>query len=252
MSNPDDKSAAQSSADATSATDTTELTFPQQVNAVAKTLTQDEKGVWVKPEGEVDETVLFAATLEARRRNTESALGKTKNALQTETGMRKKLEQRVTQQVQLNLTPERADELNMLKHEDPDSWRIEMDTLEETARSALREELNTDTQAVSQEVEVARRVDVLASHNELHPDAQVTDEALANDIPPRITKKLEDGNITFEEFLIEASTYLAKPKVVGGEKPGTVVNIGKAGGGSAVSDDAIGSQEQVDYSNTVF
>jgi len=253
MSNPGDSAAAQVSQSTPAAKSPD--TFAQKVNEVAKQLTQGEDGNWKLPENvEADEGVLFAATLEKRRRDTESALGRTRQKLKTEEGLRTKLEQRVTSQVQLNLTPEQAEELDDLRVNDVDSWRVRMNELEEEAKASIREELGQDRSSVSQEAELERRETVLKSFNEEHPDVPITDEVLANDIPPRISQKLKEGKITFEDFLQEAYEFIKAPKKI---KDTTVdidsdPSLSDVGGSANPDPKAVEAQDKDDYKHVVF
>ena len=253
MSNPNDIFAAPDNPEV-STSEKKPLTFAEQVNEVAKTLTQDESGVWQKPEDtDIDANVLFAATLEARRRNTESLYGKTKHALDIETGRTKKLEQRIAAQVKISTTPEKAEELADLQQSDPEAWRLEMNKLEAAAKASLNSEFDTDRAEVTEAAERARLEELITAHNAAHPDAQVTDETLQNDIPPRIVKKLQEGKISFEDFLVEASNYLATPKKVGGaSKPSDVTNINNVGGTDVPTPQAVAGDFETTYKNATF
>lgn len=250
MSNPEN-AAAQSSDDAQSQTTETQ-TFEQQVNSVVSKMTQDDKGLWQLPaDVEVDESIAYAAKLEKRRRDTESALGKTRQQLKAEETMRKTLEQRVAERVQIDMSPEEREELDSLKYDDPDKWRTKMNELEQKATTSLREELNTLSSEASQQAEIVRRAQVLEEFNS-RSDVEINDEVLANDIPPRITAKLERGEITFEEFLEESAKFLTTPKVVKDVKPDAHPNLGAAGGGDNPAADAVAQEANTSYKNEVF
>lgn len=250
MSNPANPEAQASASENNAAA---EQTFEQQVNSVAKQLVQDDAGIWQLPEGlEIDESVKYAAMLEKRRRDTESALGKSRQQLKAEENMRKELEKRVAAQVRIEMTPEEQSELESLKYDDPDAWRVKMNELERKASTTLHEELSTMQSSASQQAELERRAQVLSDFNAAHPDAPISDESLANDIPPRIVKKLEDGKVTFEEFLEESYKFLTTPKTVKDTKLAAQPNLGSAGGGANPSDEAIAAQSINSYQNTVF
>jgi len=228
-------------------------TFAQQVNNTVNQLTQDDKGTWVLPKDlEVDESVKFAATLEKRRRDTESALSKTRNQLKTEEALREALEKRGAATVKATVPPEEAEALELLKFEDPEAWRVRMNTLEQQATAEYQEELNSMTSEASQKAELARRAQVLEQFNMEHSDAPITDEALINDIPPRISKKLEDGKVTFDEFLQEAYKFLVTPKTIKSQKAEKQPNLGGIGGGDRPTDEALALQDVDDYQHTVF
>lgn len=245
---------ARSNADAGNSDATaTEPTFEQKVSSVVKQMKQSDTGVWEFPdEVEADESVKYAATLEKRRRDTESALGKTRQQLKTEAALRETLEKRAAEQVQMQLTPAEAEELDTLKYDDPEAWRKRVNELERKATDSFQEELSNTRSTVSQQAEIERRAQVLSEFNESHSDAPITDEALVNDIPPRISKKLEDGKITFEEFLQESYKFLAAPKKVVAQKAEKQPNLGNIGGSGSPTDEALALQNVDDYKNTVF
>ena len=237
---------------AAQSTSTETLTFEQQVNSVVSKATVDEKGNLVLPQTEqVPEEVLYAANLEKRRRDTQGALGKASQQLAVESKMREELEKRVATQTTLTLTPEQTENLAALKLENPDEWRMQMNKLENEAAASVQAELKTLSSETSQQAEISRRAQVLADFNATAA-MQITDEVLINDIPPRIAKKLELGEITFEEFLTEAQTYLLAPKKVGGTAVADAPSLGKAGGSSEASLDAKSKQSTTNYSNETY
>ena len=251
MSNPDESAAAQSSASEKHAA--TEPTFEEKVNDVAKQMTKGEDGNWGLPDDvQADENVLYAAKIEKRRRDTESALGKTRLQLKTEEGLRQKLETRAVAGIDLDLSPEQAEELETLRDNDPEAWRKEVNNLERKATATFQEELDADRTSVSQEAELERRETVLDQFNVDHPDVKITDELLESDIPPRITKKLTEGKITFEEFLTEAHDFMVRPVKVAGTTAKETPNMGKVGGGSSPSAEANNLADKEDYSKTTF
>lgn len=253
MSNPGESAAARSSASSES-TATTEPTFENKVNDVVKQMTKDENGVLQFPDNvEIDDSVKFAATTEKRRRDTESALGKTRLQLKTEEGLRGKLEKRVAADLALKMSPEAAEELELLQVNDPEAWRRKVNALEVEATTSFLSEQSTERDSLTQEAELGRRESVLAQFNSEHPDAKITDAVLLNEIPPRISKKLETGTITFEEFLTEANAFLTRPvKIAGTTAEEAKPNLGRVGGGSNPADSAVAGQDADDYSKTIF
>lgn len=227
-------------------------TFEQEVNSVARQLTQGEDGLWQLPEGiQADDAVIYAAKLEKRRRDTESALGKTRLQLKAEETMRKELEQRVAAQVKVDMTPEDSELLDHLQDTDINAWRHKMNELEQKATTKLREELDGISLTASQQAELERRAQVLAEFNST-ATTPLTDEMLDNDIPPRIIKKLETGKVSFEEFLAEAHAYIVAPKKVASPKLDAQPNLGKAGGGSEPSHTSQALGDLAEYRNTIF
>ena len=246
MSNPDN-------AAAQTASENTELTFEQQVNEVVQNFVETEDGTFKLPD-DVTTTpeVKYAAVLEKRRRDTQSALGKTRQQLIAEETLRKQLEQRVEGQTKVQLTPEKAAELETLKFEDPEAWRTKMNELDQQATTAFREELSTMSAQALQQAELSRRTQVLEAFNTLHSDAQISDDVIANDIPPRMTKKLETGQITFEEFLTEAHKYLTAPRKVATNTKQASPKLGDAAGNAVPSDSARQAQQENSYANEIY
>jgi len=228
------------------------LTFAEQVSNLVKQAELDEKGNLVLPQDvEVDEAVKYAAMLEKRRRDTQSALSKTSQELAAERKMREELEKRVAARVQVDMTPEEQEELESLKFEDPEAWRVKMNELEQKATTAVQEELESISSEASQHAELMRRAQVLEDFNRT-AEIPITDEILENDIPPRFVKQLEEGKITFEEFLAKAEDFLVKPKKVANQKLDAQPNLGKASGGADPAAEAVAKQDHLDYSSQIF
>lgn len=233
-----------------------EASFADVVNDVVNKATVDAKGNLVLPDDTTEE-VRFAATLEKRRRDTQvshTKLSQKNKALEAE---KAELLKQATGSVTLELTTEQAEELEELKFSDPEAWRNKVNTLEKDARTKRVKEIDETLKQVSSSTldkdEVERRKSVLAKFLEDNKDFEIDDDVIANDIPPRITKKLEKGDISFEEFLQECLDYTKTGKVVKQteETPGNV-DLGKVGGGdrpdkNAVKEDIIISYRKETY-----
>lgn len=144
------------------------------------------------------------------------------------------------------LPDELRDELEELKYSDPDAWREKLSSLEQEHNTKYNE-------TVKQLTELEQRQIVFHDFSMSHPDNLLTDEVVQNDVPPRITKKLEKGEITFEEFLKEAYEFLKTPKVIGdGNTAPGQPNLGKVGGGSLPSDSASAKIIAESYKNEIY
>jgi hypothetical protein len=146
----------------------------------------------------------------------------------------------------LNLSPEQKAELDDLKYENPDEWRVKITKLEQEAQNAREEKISELSQLELRKL-------AFAEFSANHPDVIFTDEIINFDVPYRIKHKLEKGETTFEEFLQEAYDYLKTPKKVGTdnqtlEQP----NLGNVGGGHTPSKDAIAGQIVSDYKNDIY
>jgi len=226
-------------------------TFEQQVNTITSKMTRDDKGNWQLPEGEHSEAVQYAANVERRRRDTESALGKTRSQLKAQETIATKLTQKVVGSSKLALTSDQKEELDDLKYSDPEAWHKKLVELETSASTTLNEEISTWNTEASQQAEIEARQSTLNEFNLTH-STQITDEVIINDVPPRITKKLESGKITFSQYLDEVHTYITKPKKVGGTPAKDTPNLGNSGGGSSPTDEASAKRGLPSYADTVF
>ena len=226
--------------------------FETEVNAVVSKMTQDEKGNYSLPQGEYSNEVRYAANAERRRRSTESALTKARQQLKAQQDATQKITQKIAQSAPLQLTPEQISQLSDLKHSDPDSWRHEVNKLEQQAYEATQKELDGITTEASQQAERASREAALVAFNQAHPETPITDDVVKFDIPPRITKRLETAETTFDEFLNECHDYLVRPRVLGGVAAQSTPNIGTGGGGSTPGTEAINRDTVDSYSNAVF
>lgn len=229
--------------------------FEKEVNDVVSQMTQDNNGNWVIPEGvEASEEVRFAANLEKRRRDTQSALAKKDATLRQVTAERDQFAQGWESDFAKSLDPERQAELEELKATDPDAWRAKLNEYEQQqlqAFSSKREEIST---AAKKETEQQVREREFSEWQQEHPDLELTDDILANDVPPRIARELEQGKVSFRQFLDNCATYLTKAKVLAPkvDPAKSYGNLGAAAGGSAPAGDAIAAAARNEYSSEIF
>ena len=106
-------------------------------------------------------------------------------------------------------------ELENLKYSDPEAWRNRLNQLEAEANNEFNTKISEAKQSMTMQQELNRRTSILGQFQQEHPDVAFTDELLQFDIPLRITKKLEDGKVSYEEFLNEVYSYVKTPKVIG-------------------------------------
>lgn len=227
--------------------------FADQVNQVVSQLTTNADGVHVFPEGlEVSDEVKFAATAEKRRRDAQSALGKTQQALKTAETEREALRERVVANAQVALTEEEQEELEELKFSDPDAWRVKMNGYEQRAATAASEELSSVSAYATQKGELARREAILADFVASNPGLKITDEVIQNDIPPRITRKLETNEVTFEEFLGEVKDFLTRGKAIKNEEVLGQPNLNNVGGSHTADPNAVQQDMTQSYANEIY
>jgi hypothetical protein len=226
--------------------------FESRVNEAIAATTKDANGKHVLPEG-TDEAVAFATTAELRRRDTQGAFTKSQQrvkALETENDS---LANSWESDAVANLSNSEQARLEELKVQDPDAWRAEISTIEDTKRTAFKEKRQAISTEASKTTEVERRTSQLEQHNIDNPEHQITDEVIDNDVPPRITRELETGKISFEEFLTKVSSYLGKPKKLA---PGTAApdepDFSSARGSNKPTEEAFKAQSSSDYNKEIF
>lgn len=161
-----------------------------------------------------------------------------------------KAELAVKDEPKMQLTAEQQDELEDLKYNNPEEWRKKVNDLEKQADAQFNTKLNEELQKLT---ELEQRQLTLEAFQLSHPDFHLDDEVIAYDVPKRITKQLETGEINFETFLEEAYQYLTTPKVVGSPaKDLDQPNLNKVGGGTTASASATAADIVVSYRNEVY
>lgn len=154
----------------------------------------------------------------------------------------------------LTIDKQTQEELEDLKFSDPDAWRTKMNEIEQKSTSEFNSKINEAKQLSAQQLELQRRANILTQFQTDHPDVEFTDELLNLDIPQRIVKKLEKGEVTYEEFLNECYNYVKTPKVVGStnktlEQP----NLSKLGGDDTPTKNKSSNQNIIQtYENMEF
>lgn len=226
--------------------------FAEQVNTIVKQMTKDEKGNWKVPDGEYSEELRYAVNAERRRRDAESAFGKSHSKLKAQDTLIQNLTKQAASNVHANLTQEQKTELEELKFSAPEAWRNKLNELEQSAMSALQEDLGKMTSEATQQAEIEARKLILSDFRDQHPEVEITDEVIANDIPPRITKRLTDGLISFEEFLTEAYNFLTSPKSIKKDDVKKEPSLSKAGGSSTPDQSSIDKDTETNYKDVIF
>jgi hypothetical protein len=96
--------------------------------------------------------------------------------------------------------------------------------------------------------ELERRKLILEDFKKLNPDFELTDENVQYDLPPKLVKGLETGELTFDNFLQEAKKYLETPKEV--EQPPTPPEEPKLDRGQVETPEIV--EEAVPYEKSLF
>lgn len=226
-------------------------TFQTKVNSALEGLTKNEEtGKYEFPE-DLSEDVRIAADAERRRRDTQSAYSKKAQENKSLEAENEKLKSLLAEKTTVSLSNEEKEELDELKYSDPEAWRRKMNDLEAKAGEDLQNTLGEISTEAGKSAELVQRQQLLDAYNEAHPGAELTDEVIKNDIPPRITNKLANGEITFKQFLDEVTVYRSGFKV-GQEEVDNPTNLGEVGGGSEAQDDAVNGDIIQSYAEEIF
>lgn len=227
-------------------------TFESRVNEVITATTKSEDGKLVLPEG-TDEAIAYAAIAEMRRRDTQSAYTKNQQRLKALETENDKLAASWESDAVSKLSNAEQARLEELKVQDPDTWRTEITKLENDKRTQFQEKRQAISQEATNMSELERREAQLAQFNLDNPDIQITDDLINNDIPPRITKLLEDGKIQFDEYLNKVAEYVKKPKKLApGETAPPQPSFATARGSSAPPAEAFKKQSSQEYKQEIF
>src|SRR5574344_1956004 len=175
---------------------------------------------------------------EKRFKDTQSAYTKSQQELKAAKAKLEALEKLTQPVVQLDEATQA--QLDELKYSNPEAWRDKMNSLEAEAKLKHLSVLSEAEKIAMQQAELEHRAQILSEYNSKHPPNPITDEVIMFDVPPRITKKLENGEISFDEFLKEAHNFLYAPKKVGdGNKTLNQPNMRHFGGETTPSTNAV-------------
>ncbi len=188
-----------------------QLTPTQELSNKAEAAYQVLKTGEKLPDDTSPEVTLLAKQMKISR-DTQSEYTKNRQEL-VQTKAELKATNAIAMQVAPTLTEEQATELQELKFTDPDKWRELSDSYEDKARQGrathIKEQSEEQSVAAVQEL----RLEQLKEFTK-ESGIVINDDVIENDIPPRITKKLAEGKISFKEFLSEAEGFLTSSKVI--------------------------------------
>ena len=174
-----------------------------------------------------------------RQKDTQASYTKGQQAIKAQEAVIAKLTEQLEGATKVTIPEEDQKRLDQLKYDDPVAWRQELNQLELVAqgesKAKLTELTSTASKAANVAFELERREQVLKEFNE-SAEIAITNVVLANDVPPRITNKLANNEITFEEMLEEISAYLKTGKVVKNEETLGQPNLGNNVGGDKPGD----------------
>ena len=232
-------------------------TFHDKVSATLKGVTRKPDGGWNFPDN-TSEEIAYAVTAELRRRDTQAEFTRTRQkqvALEAE--KQELLKQLSTTEAKLELTDKQKEELEELKFSSPEDWHKKLKSYENSAQEEYTKKVNEQLKEISangtREAELERRKLVLKEFQNSNPETVIDDDVIANDVPPRITRKLQENAISFEQFLQEVADYIKANKViVNTEKTLNEPNLSKTGGSETPSADAIDKASKQSYENEIY
>ena len=137
-----------------------------------------------------------------------------------------------------------------LKYSDPDEYIKQ--TLAAQTIDPYQEAFDTASQSATQEVQQMSVDTVIAQHNQTHPDRQVTPEMLELDLPPRLVKQFQTGNLSPSDFLEQAADILYRPReVVSPTIPG-MPDLGDVQGQTTPTSNNSDDKLLANYASAVF
>lgn len=161
--------------------------------------------------------------------------------------LREKLAATITPTI--SLTPDEKTKLNELKYTDPDAWFQQMRTLETQASAHVDKELTEVTEKAKDKTVQELRLDALKEFN-ANREVPLTPELLEAETPPKFVNQLNEGKVSFEEFLLTASAFIDGTKTVVSPKAPTTTDLTGLNGGTTLKDkDKSG---ELDYGHTTF
>jgi hypothetical protein len=236
--------------------DTQTKSFADTVNEAVSQMTQGEDGKWSLPDSvdKGNEALVYAVNSERRRRDTQAAYTRTSQEKARLEAENKHLAEGWQKDFSSSMTTEQQAELEELKVTDPEAWRIKLNELENARQAKFNETRTSIQQKAVGESELDYRQRALQEFSEAHPDLKLTDDVIQNDIPPRLTKQLENGEVTFGAFLDKVAEYMTKGRVVKPteEVPNGGVDLGKAAGGSLPDGNAIKEASKTQYNDEIY
>lgn len=204
------------------------------VSELVKQITTDEAGNYVFPaDMQLTDEIKFAATAEKRRRDTQAEFTKVNQAKIALEAENSKLKEVLLKQ-QIVFTPEQVEELEDLKLEDPEKWRQKLNEYEKLVIEGRTTTINEISNTVKTEAEqnylVSNRQSTLLEFNKLH-GINLTEQLLLDEVPNRITRKLVENKVSYEDYLDECLKYLLTNKAIKEEPVMGDPNLNRVSGG---------------------
>lgn len=199
-----------------------------QVNTLMTQVTIDAEGKVVYPDDTPVHLKLLVAG-EKKFRDTQRSYTKQQQSTKELEAENRLLKEKLSEAAKLDIPKEEAERLEELKFSNPDKWFEEMTALQSTPMTKYDDIMSEVKTKAGAEFELDRRIEVLKEFN-TGRELPITPEVLDNDVPPRITKSLAEGKLSFEEYLSEVDSYLSKGKAVANPKAPSDTNLQNVSG----------------------
>lgn len=213
------------------------------VSSLVDAMEQDENGKWQFPEESikgVDKATLYAAKAERRRRDTQASYTKARQENKKLSTVNEELQNHVLETATVHLSDEQKEELDELKLRDPDEWRNKINEYEEQSRKVLKDKLSDFEKKGQRMSELEIRKAKVEAFTE-STGIKLNDKVIEEELPAAYSKQLEEGKITFDQFLERAQKFLSGQRKIKGaddEPPKPKPNLSQAPGGSKPSEEA--------------
>jgi len=254
MSNPDTAVALYEFPEGKEPTESIEVTaidYEKQVVDNCNDMEFDGDGKWQVPD-DMSPDMQFAVNSERRRRDTQSAQGKTQQQLKASEARNTALTERLESTITPSLTEDEIVALEELKEHDPEAWRAKLNEYETAALDKHYEDMETIDSNAGEAAEIERRTTLLKEFTDANPELAITDEVFFDQLPRGLTDKLESGDLAFEDFLSEAKDFLSKGKTTKREADDVEPNLGKSSGSSTPAKSAIDEDIVSSYENEIY
>lgn len=231
-------------------------TFEQQVQEAVGQASRTNEGKLTFPK-ELKDEIKYAATLEIRRRDTQKSFVKAQQAQQALKKEKDTLLDKLSNSVKVDIPESEKEKYDELLVSDPQAWRAKINALEAKAANEQKQEIEKELKTLSEqeiaEEEINRRKTVLSEFIKQNPGFVINDDIIQNDIPPRISKKLETNEISFEDFLSEAADYLNSGKIISdNQKVMNQPNLNKADGNETPSEEVRLKASETSYLSEIY
>ncbi len=195
---------------------------------------------------------------EKRTRDAQAELSKSQNTnrgLEAENGVLKQSAMSIVPD-DFQLSDADLSAVEKLKTSDPEAYRLKVNQLEKDAKEHQAKALDESTSKArtdAQSSHIAKsRVTLLSEFRDANPDLLISDDVLVNDVPPRLLKGVQDGDYTYEEYLLKVKAYVGTGKSAKKGDEGDPHNIHKMNGSQTPGKKAAEKQGQGDYNKMTF